>query len=66
LLVDDFKLSSATSPGATVSDGTNTANVALLGQFTAASFVTSADGSGGTLINDLPTETLAPTLTQPR
>jgi len=66
LLVDDFKLSSATSPGATVNAGTSTANVGLLGQFTAASFVTSADGSGGTLVNDLPTETLAPTLTQPR
>src|SRR5262249_29426568 len=47
-----------------VSDGTNTANIALLGQYTAASFVMATDGSGGTLIHD-PPATLAQTLTQP-
>ena len=43
LLVDDFILSSATSPATTSltsGDSTNTANIELLGQFTAASFVT--------------------------
>ena len=38
----------------TVSDGTHTANIALFGQYTAASFVMSADGFGGTLIHDTP------------
>jgi len=47
------------------SDGTNTANIALLGQYTAASFVMSTDGSGGTLIHD-PPATLTQTLTQPQ
>ena len=50
----------------TVSDGTHTANIALLGQYTAASFVMSADGFGGTLIHDLPPATLTHTLTQPQ
>jgi len=49
----------------TVSDGTNTANLALLGQYTAASFAMATDGSGGTLIHD-PPATLAQTLTQPQ
>jgi hypothetical protein len=48
-----------------VSDGTNTANIALLGQYTAASFVMATDGSGGTLIHD-PPATLAQTLAQPQ
>ena len=48
----------------TVSDGTHTANIALLGQYTAASFVTSADGFGGTLIHDPPPATQTHTLTQ--
>ena len=50
----------------TASYGTHTANIALLGQYMAGSFVMSPDGSGVTLVNGLPTETLAPTLTQPR
>jgi hypothetical protein len=50
----------------TVSDGTHTANIALLGQYMASSFAMSADGFGGTLINDTPTATLTPTLTQPQ
>ena len=50
----------------TVNDGTHTANIALLGQYMAASFVTSADGLGGTLVQDPPPATLAQTLTQPQ
>jgi hypothetical protein len=46
--------SSSNSPGIlTVSDGAHTANVALLGQYSASSFVSAGDGHGGTLINDL-------------
>jgi hypothetical protein len=41
----------------TVSDGTHTANIALLGQYTAGSFVMSADGFDGTFIHDLRPET---------
>ena len=50
----------------TASDGTHTANIALLGQYTAASFVMSADGFGGTLIHDVAPATLTHTLTQPQ
>jgi hypothetical protein len=39
--------------------------IALLGQYTAASFVMSADGFGGTLIHDVAPAILTPTLTQP-
>ncbi len=38
----------------TASDGTNTANIALLGQYVASSFATASDGHGGTLISDPP------------
>ena len=38
----------------TVSDGTNTANIALLGQYMASSFAAASDGHGGTLISDPP------------
>jgi hypothetical protein len=50
----------------TVTDGTHTAPIALLGQYMAASFVTSADVFGGTLVQDSPPATLAQTLTQPQ
>jgi Ca2+-binding RTX toxin-like protein len=50
----------------TVSDGTHTANIELLGQYIAASFVMSANGLGGTLIHDLPPAALTQTLTQPQ
>ena len=50
----------------TVSDGTHTANIALLGQYMAASFVMSADGFGGTLIHELPPATQTDMLTQPQ
>ena len=51
----------------TVADGTHTANIALSGQYMA-SFVKSADGFGGTLIQDAPPATLTQTqtLTQPQ
>ena len=50
----------------TVSDGTHTANIALLGQYMAASFSMSADGFGGTLIHDVPSAVLPQTLTRPQ
>jgi hypothetical protein len=49
----------------TVSEGTHTANTALLGQYTAASFVP-AGGFGGTIIYDPPAATLTQTLAQPQ
>jgi hypothetical protein len=43
------------SPGTlTVSDGTHTANIALLGNYSLSSFVASSDGHGGTSIVDPP------------
>ncbi len=36
----------------TVTDGTNVATLALLGQYSAASFALSSDGNGGTFITD--------------
>jgi VCBS repeat-containing protein len=35
-----------------VSDGTNTANIAMLGSYTVSSFAISSDGHGGTLVTD--------------
>jgi hypothetical protein len=35
-----------------VTDGTNTASVVLLGQYTARQFASASDGRGGTLIGD--------------
>jgi hypothetical protein len=37
----------------TVSDGTDTANIALVGSYTASSFTLSSDGHGGALITDV-------------
>jgi probable HAF family extracellular repeat protein len=48
----------------TVSDGTNTANLALLGQYTAASFAVASDGHGGTMITE-PAAVAQNQLTQP-
>jgi hypothetical protein len=45
----------------TVSDAQHTAAIALLGQFSAASFAAASDGHGGTLV----TETAAPVITTP-
>jgi autotransporter passenger strand-loop-strand repeat protein len=41
-----------TSGTLTVTDGSHTANIALLGQYTAASFTKASDGNGGTTISD--------------
>jgi hypothetical protein len=41
----------------TVTDGTRTAHLALLGQYTVTDFLTAADGQGGTLIMDPPFST---------
>jgi autotransporter passenger strand-loop-strand repeat protein len=43
----------------TVADGTHTATLALLGQYTAANFTLGNDGSGGTLVSDPPLQNLA-------
>lgn len=49
----------------TVSDGVHTANIALLGQYAASSFVTASDGHGGTLITDPPALAAQTQLAQP-
>jgi hypothetical protein len=58
---------SAGNPGGTltVSDGTNTASLALIGQYAAASFAAASDGHGGTLITDTLTQTPQSSLAQP-
>jgi autotransporter passenger strand-loop-strand repeat protein len=43
-----------TSGTLTVTDGTNTANLTLLGQYSTANFSLSSDGAGGTLVKDPP------------
>jgi len=49
------------SPGTlTVSDGTHTANIALLGNYSLASFVASSDGHGGTVVVDPPLTASSP------
>jgi len=37
-----------------VTDGTHTANLTLLGQYSTANFSLSSDGSGGTIVTDPP------------
>ena len=54
--------SSATGGELTVTDGSHTASIALLGQYLAANFTTSSDGHGGTLITDPPLSHLVNTL----
>jgi hypothetical protein len=51
---------SGTTAGGTlqVTDGTRTANIHLVGDYTASTFVTATDGHGGTLIHD-PTQAVA-------
>jgi hypothetical protein len=46
-----------------VSDGTHTASLTLIGQYTATSFAAASDGHGGTMITDPPP--LAPPLVAP-
>ena len=48
-----------------VSDGTHTANIALLGMYMASTFVASGDSNGGTLITVSQPPEQNPTLTQP-
>ena len=48
-----------------VSDGTHTADLALLGSYMASSFATSSDGHGGTLITDTAQPSSQPPLTPP-
>ena len=57
----------ATSSGETlhVTDGTHTANIALLGSYLASSFVPTSDGHGGTIITDPPAVLAQTQLTQP-
>jgi hypothetical protein len=40
-----------------VTDGTHTANIALMGNYMASTFVASSDGRGGTLVVDPPAAT---------
>jgi hypothetical protein len=47
-----------------VTDGTHTTNIALLGNYLASSFVSSSDSHGGTLIHD-PPSSQQPLLSQP-
>ena len=58
--------SNDTSGTLSVTDGTHTANITLLGQYTAASFTSASNGAGGISIVDPPiTETQQSLLTQP-
>jgi hypothetical protein len=50
----------------TVSDGRHAASIALLGNYMAGSFVTAADGHGGTLVKEAPQAEQQPLLTHPR
>ena len=50
----------------TVSDGRHAAAIALLGNYMAGSFATTADGRGGTLITEAQTGPLQPLLTRPQ
>jgi hypothetical protein len=45
---------SGTSGTLTVSDGTHTAKILLLGQYAAGNFHLATDGNGGTLVTDTP------------
>ena len=50
----------------TVSDGRHAASIALLGTYMAGTFVTAADGHGGTLLTEASQLAQAPLLAQPR
>jgi hypothetical protein len=49
----------------TVDDGRHAASIALLGNYMAGSFVTTADGHGGTLVTET-SQNARPSLTHPR
>jgi autotransporter passenger strand-loop-strand repeat protein len=61
-------LMNATSAGGTlqVTDGTHSANIALLGNYLASTFVPSSDGHGGTNIVDPPADLTVAALSQPQ
>jgi hypothetical protein len=56
---------SGTGGTLSVGDGAHSANVALLGNYMASSFVTAADGHGGTLITEASQTAQQPLLTHP-
>jgi len=58
---------SSTAGTLAVTDGTHTANIALLGNYMASTFVASSDGHGGTNVIDpqLSSSSNVTTLTQP-
>jgi hypothetical protein len=58
--------STATGGTLTVTDGRHAAAVALLGNYMAGSFVTAADGHGGTLVTQAQQTGQQPLLTHPR
>jgi hypothetical protein len=63
----DYTASADNSGGTlSVSDGTHTANIALLGQYAASSFAMASNGHGGTLISEAQLTSQPATLTQPR
>lgn len=57
--------SSDTGGTLSITDGTHAAAVALLGNYMAASFVTAADGHGGTLVTEAPETAQQPLLSHP-
>jgi hypothetical protein len=66
MLLDQQLLpANSTAAPLTVSDGANTANIALLGQYMASSFVASAGQLDGTPIPEPPPATLTQMLTKP-
>ncbi len=48
-----------------MTDGTHTANIALLGNYMASTFVAASDGHGGTVVHDPPSGTAQPLVTPP-
>jgi hypothetical protein len=60
-------LNNATSSGGTlnVTDSTHTANIALIGNYLASTFVPTSDGHGGTAVHDPVTGTAEPLVTPP-
>jgi autotransporter passenger strand-loop-strand repeat protein len=59
---ETFTQNSPTSGTLTVTDGTHTANLTLLGQYSTANFSLASDGHGGTLITDPPGSATSPAL----
>jgi len=49
----------------TVTDGTHTAKLAMLGQYVLGNFHIANDGHGGTLVSDPPVDSSGHQLTQP-